>query len=217
MWRTAYWRAAICITAVVGGALPLSDLGLVGAGTAEAKGYYTKKRVNGRWIIGYFPKRSATGQNAVKERVPEAERPSIAFAAAASTVSPLPVSRSHADPLIATRDHSTGLTTASSATSRELAPLPALPAANGPLVPPPEEARLTGLRQALQARANALTGENAAAQGPRMVAEPESVSLDFKSGMKTTLFSDGTTVREPFDVTALKGLAAVPPEAPGLK
>jgi hypothetical protein len=29
--------------------------------------------------------------------------------------------------------------------------------------------------------------------------------------MKTTLFSDGTTVREPFDVTAMKGLAAVPP------
>src|SRR3712207_9526579 len=94
MWRTAYWRAAICITAVVGGALPLSDLGLVGAGTAEAKGYYTKKRVNGRWITGYFPKRRSTGQNGAKERAPEAERPSIAFAAAAPTGLPLPLSRS---------------------------------------------------------------------------------------------------------------------------
>jgi hypothetical protein len=39
------------------------------------------------------------------------------------------------------------------------------------------------------------------------------VSLDFKSGLKTTLFSDGTTVREPFDVAAMKALAASPPEA----
>ena len=34
-------------------------LRLTGAGPADAKDYYTKKRVNGRWINGRFPKRSA--------------------------------------------------------------------------------------------------------------------------------------------------------------
>jgi hypothetical protein len=89
-----------------------------------------------------------------------------------------------------------------------------LPAGNGPLVPAPEQARLNELRQALQARASALTYENATGQGLRPAPEAQAVSLDFKSGIKTTLFSDGTTVREPFDVVALKGLAAVSPQAP---
>jgi hypothetical protein len=39
------------------------------------------------------------------------------------------------------------------------------------------------------------------------------VSLDFRSGIKTTLFSDGTIVTEPFDTAALKGLAAAPNQA----
>jgi hypothetical protein len=69
--------------------------------------------------------------------------------------------------------------------------------------------RLDKLRQALQARVNALTtGSVAPPETPRPGPEPHSVSLDFLSGVKTTLFSDGTMVREPFDVPALKSLAA---------
>ncbi len=72
-----------------------------------------------------------------------------------------------------------------------------------------EGERLDKLRQALQARVNALTtGSVAPPEAPRPGPEPHSVSLDFQSGIKTTLFSDGTMVREPFDVPALKSLAA---------
>jgi hypothetical protein len=41
--------------------------------------------------------------------------------------------------------------------------------------------------------------------------EPQSVSFNFKSGIKTTLFSNGAVVTEPFDIPSLKGLAAAPP------
>ena len=37
--------------------------------------------------------------------------------------------------------------------------------------------------------------------------EARSVSLDFETGIKTTLFSDGTTSKERFEIEALKGLA----------
>ena len=86
------------------------------------------------------------------------------------------------------------------------------PAANARVVSDPEADRLGKLRQALQARASALTAGRFV-EVARPAPEPQSVSLDFKSGMKTTLFSDGTTVTEPFDTTALKGLAAAPGEA----
>jgi hypothetical protein len=81
-------------------------------------------------------------------------------------------------------------------------------------VPLPENERLSKLREALQARANSLTtGTLSPAQAPNAVPEPHSVSLDFRTGTKTTIFSDGTSIQEPFDVGALKGLAAPPPPA----
>ena len=77
-------------------------------------------------------------------------------------------------------------------------------------MPAPEAEHLGKLRQALQARATALTTDSVVA---RAAPEPQSVSLDFRSGIKTTLFSDGTIVTEPFDTAALKGLAAAPNQA----
>jgi hypothetical protein len=69
------------------------------------------------------------------------------------------------------------------------------------------------LREALQARANTLTATTGSIVPPRP--EAQSVSLDFDTGMKTTVFKDGSTVREPFDVAAMRGLASPPPAAPG--
>jgi len=37
------------------------------------------------------------------------------------------------------------------------------------------------------------------------------VSFDFQSGVKTTVFTDGTKVEEPFDPAAMKRLAAARP------
>jgi hypothetical protein len=76
-------RAKICIHAAFVAALlgtgPSDPLAaLFGIGPAQAKDYYTRKRVNGRWITGRFPKRSTgiakapadTAQAAVAEAVP---------------------------------------------------------------------------------------------------------------------------------------------------
>lgn len=56
-------RTKICIqaafVAAILGACPNDHFpGPFGIGPAEAKNYYTRKRVNGRWITGRFPKRS---------------------------------------------------------------------------------------------------------------------------------------------------------------
>jgi len=41
--------------------------------------------------------------------------------------------------------------------------------------------------------------------------EPKAVSFDFQSGLKTTVFTDGTTVEELFDRAAMKGVAGAHP------
>jgi hypothetical protein len=83
-----------------------------------------------------------------------------------------------------------------------------------PVAAPPAPAAqadpMAKLREALQARANTLTATTGSiAPAPRP--EAQSVSLDFDTGMKTTVFKDGTMVREPFDVSAWRGLASPPP------
>jgi hypothetical protein len=174
---------------------PAAQVGLVGVGPAEAKVYYTKKRVNGRWISGRFAKRSSRSGDAVgvgsQERSESGEgiRLSAAEASASTKSSGLP----------------------GSPVSPAQAAVISL-SATAPLVSGAEADRLGDLRQALQARASALT-TGSIAEGPRPAPEPQSVSLDFRSGIKTTLFSDGTIVAEPFDTAALRGLAAAPSEA----
>jgi hypothetical protein len=62
-------RAKICIQAAFVAAILGAGPGdpfpaLVGIGSAEAKDYYTRKRVNGRWVTGRFPKRSTEAAKA---------------------------------------------------------------------------------------------------------------------------------------------------------
>jgi hypothetical protein len=163
-------------------------LRLTGAGPADAKDFYTKKRVNGRWISGRFPKRSAAragtpDHDTTASRVPGSNRATVTARVATAGA---PTS-----PMAAAAPVAAGAAAASSS----------------------EVERLDKLRQALQARVNALTTGSVVPHGsPRPAPEPHSVSLDFQSGIKTTLFSDGMIVREPFDVPALKSLAATPRE-----
>lgn len=98
------------------------------------------------------------------------------------------------------------------------APLPDMGAAQ-----PSEEERRAKLRQALEARAQAIavaqidtTGSLAAAlpasgAAAPAIAQPRSVSFDFESGLKTTTFPGDRIVREGFDVAAAKALASTPP------
>jgi hypothetical protein len=164
-------------------------LRLAGAGPADAKDYYTKKRVNGRWINGRFPKRSAARTSS-----PEQDTSGSPRAPASRTAT------------VSARAAAAGASTSPTSLAAPVAAGAAATAAGS------DGERLDKLRQALQARANALTtGSVAPPEAPRPGLEPHSVALDFQSGIKTTLFSDGTMVREPFDVPALKSLAAPPP------
>jgi hypothetical protein len=208
MRRKMFWRAGIVAAVTFGGCLGMSvgELGLLGVSPAEAKAYYTRKRVNGRWITGRFAKRGGGLPGVATE---QSEAPGIKVSAVRPTLtSPAPVaSTSRPEPAAPAKRLDPQSPTA------PLAQAPLIsPAANARVVSDPEADRLGKLRQALQARASALTAGRFV-EVARPAPEPQSVSLDFKSGMKTTLFSDGTSVTEPFDTTALKGLAAAPGEA----
>ncbi len=217
MRREVLWRAAVVAVFASGLCLDVTrGIGPIGIGPAEAKDYYTKKRVNGRWISGRFPKRSASRASVADKadaEAPAASRAGLATATSRAAAAPGTTPASP-QPL-------EGAAAAMRPTSRQpTTPIPqvqpAQPAASAPLVPHPEGERLDKLRQALQARANALTTASVAPD-TRQAPEPQSVSLDFRSGIKTTLFSDGTMVQEPFDVAAMKALAAAPAEAKGAR
>jgi hypothetical protein len=208
-----YWRA-IVFSAVTLGSWVGTGPGLLGVTPAEAKAFYTRKRVNGHWITGRFPKRHATATRPAREgRARPAAAPVVTLTAALPVPAPLANS------------------TAPDA-KREPTAAPPVAAPATPIAPPTEEQRLNGLREALQARASRLVttgstgagappaaqpqngqplatssiGESKAAVSPQR--EARSVSLDFETGIKTTLFSDGTILKERFDIEALKGLAS---------
>ena len=194
MLRRLYWRAAVILVGIFGGAaVPTpTELGFIGVSPAEAKAYYTRKRVHRDWITGRVIKRSA-GRKRTAVAKGSAKRGAKAVYSAGA-----------APPSAGTRVAALPMPAAGPGMAA-----PFMQAA--PLVPLAENERLSKLREALQARASALTtGRIVTQQTPRPAPEPQSVSLDFNSGMKTTLFSDGTAITAPFDVGALKGLAAAP-------
>jgi hypothetical protein len=203
MRRKMVWQAGVFAALTFGGCFGPSggEVAFVGVSPAEAKAYYTRKRVNGRWVTGRFAKRSGDVQRIATEPL---DAPSIKI----SAVEPALTSHTssalgrHSEPDAPAKRPGSPSATAAVAQAPLVSPL-----ANAPLVPAPEAEHLGKLRQALQARATALTTDSIVA---RAAPEAQSVSLDFRSGIKTTLFSDGTIVTEPFDTAALKGLAAAP-------
>jgi hypothetical protein len=93
-----------------------------------------------------------------------------------------------------------------------------------PAAPVNEDERRSQLQHALEARAQQIatarsaetTGslpQNASTSGGANVApvQPRSVSFDFESGLKTTVYPGDRVVREGFDVAAARNLAATPP------
>jgi hypothetical protein len=216
MRRNMYWRAAICGAVIFGGgAVSTTDLGFVGVSPAEAKSYYTRKRVDGKWVTGRFPKKSFA-----KKDVAKAEA-----AVSRSSRSARRRARAAAETEAAAQETQVAALRAPKA-ERALpaAPAPAVAAASPQqaaprtttgvsLIPLSEDERLNRLREALRARANALTTGSIAPIPVVRAPEPQSVSLDFRSGTKTTIFSDGTLVTESFDVSSLRGLAGSFPGA----
>jgi hypothetical protein len=199
----------------------------VGLGPAEAKGFYTRKRVKGRWVTGHFARKGGAKRVAAAEPLRKGRKAArSAYMDESDDVAEIEpkadAARSaRAQTLVAqATSFETAPTQAApnqAASAQRAAPVPQVafaPSASAPALG--EEERLRNLRDALQARANALTTTSSPPQPPRSSPEPQTVSLDFQSGVKTTVFSDGTSIQEQFDVAALKAIASPPRTKPGL-
>ncbi len=218
-------RAIVWVVALAAGlfAIPTGAPSSIGVGTAEARDYYTRKRVNGRWITGRFPRQSSApnpSQAGLEQPLTRPQASGQVSAAPSLSLPPEPEGASRSRPVLA----------AATAAQGSLAGLfEASPSGSTPLAAAPQDTRLLNLQAALYVRARTLTSESEHALrslpspgslgSPRPVPaspEPKAVSLDFQSGIKTTVFTDGTLVEEPFDPAALKELAGPhPARAPG--
>jgi hypothetical protein len=201
-------RATACLKALL--ILALSSIAWIGPfpaasgiGRTQAAEFYTRKRVNGKWITGRFPKRSAASSTVTAPSRKRVAAPAVTTAAASAV------------PAIRAGDDAR-------------APGEPRPAVTAPLA---EDERLLALQKALQARASTLavsspplsagsgqattspdaTGSLVAAEAPPPATEPRSVSFDFHSGMKTTVFSNGASTAEPFDPSSIRPLASPAP------
>jgi hypothetical protein len=197
-------QTALVLAATLGGVPGLGtiDSGALGITSAEAR-VFTRKRVNGRWITGHFVSNrgsKAKTRSARTSRSKKYARLSEEREVTPPAPEPRPRSAKNAEPVLAV----------------------AVPAAAAIVT---TDDRMQKLQEALQEKARviarAVTGDspvldsNLSPQATGSVRpaapEPRSVSFDFQSGVKTTVFSNGALVEEKFDVPSLKGLAAPSP------
>jgi hypothetical protein len=207
---TTALRASVIVAALgtgpFGGADPATPV--FGIASAEAKEYYTRKRVRGRWITGRFTRR----HSAIAPRDVGSDTRS-------------PAHRSVQDDPVPTTPAPKPNAAAEQRTKTEAAvPVgtaqPGTPAALSEAAPVARDERLLNLQAALHAHARNLATStepsSSALPAPgglnlprpvRSAPEPKAVSFDFHSGVKTTVFTDGTRVEERFDPASVKGLA----------
>ena len=181
------------------GALPLPMDGGPGIASAEAKGFYTRKRINGVWVEGRFPKAAVSTRGRGLAGAGTAVVAGAVTAQAANAKLAPPAGRTlPADP-VETAAAASVPTTGTLATSK------------------PEGENMAKLQEALERRAREVRGQGAAAVAPSPApaarGEPKSVSLDFETGIKTTTYAGNVSVRESFDLSAGKALASPPPPA----
>jgi hypothetical protein len=175
-----------------------------GIGAAQAKEFYTKKRVHGRWVSGRFAKKYAHHSSRRHEARSEAEPQRFA----ALPRPPRPEREALVEPRAQPQLQS----------QRQSEAQPQIQSSEASV---PRDDRLLKLKRALEARAQAIATVSATEVTssvrpaelslPKPRPEPRSVSFDFESGLKTTTFSSGHVVRENFDTGTLKGLAAPAP------
>ena len=268
-------RMSLCVRAAVTAGIalagymapPTMSFGIVGVNSVGAAQFYTRKRINGVWVEGRFPKAGRTVRSASAARKADRTKTvrrvtEVPRSATLTALPPVDLRREATPTPMPTR---TG-------TLRETKPAIGLPdveaalviSAVGPVPPADEtglaaEGRVARLRRALEARADELkassevpsvaarvpvtapatrvekvaadaveatTAASADRAGRAMstgsVAEgqpataptgklaplvPRSVSYDFETGIKTTVY-ESSVVREPFDRAAMRGLAA---------
>ena len=214
MSLTTALRASVIVAAITTGLLGGADPATLAFGItpAQAQEVYTRKRVRGRWITGRFTRR----HSAIAPRDVGSDTRS-------------PAHRSVQDDPVPTTPAPKPNAAAEQRTKTEAAvPVgtaqPGTPAAQSEAAPLARDERLVKLQAALHAHARTLASDTERASNvplaperltrPRRLSgppEPKSVLFDFQSGVKTTVFTDGTSVEERFDPAPVKGLATVRP------
>ena len=192
---------------------------------AEAASFYTRKRVNGVWVTGQFAK---GGSAYSSRRHRGAGRTRLAMATAAPKAYPLPPASVPETPVRGGGPETTSSVPRVFASLTEPFPEPtladerlirlkeALTAHATVLVARtaepdgPRTASLAGPAEASPERGrDAGSAPSNPGEGtPKPVAPalaPRSVSYDFETGIKTTVFAT-SVVREPFDVAAMRAL-----------
>lgn len=199
MRHRKYLWAGAAATAVLGGFVDVPTDRMLGVSSAEARDYYTRKRVRGRWITGRFPKNGAAVAKAAVEK-PEPKPASV----------PKPPSDLRFESALESL-RSPPSQAAKPADAADAAPAAApAAAATEPLAPPPSDDGMLRLRSALQAHAKSLaTGSlppPPSEEAPARIDQPEptGVAFDFRTGLRRTTFTDGSVVEEAFDVAAMK-------------
>jgi hypothetical protein len=187
MRAKGYVQAAILAGLAYGACLtsPTLSAFVSGIGTAQAKDFYTRKRVHGRWVSGRFPKRHA---QALGRRHAGWTAPALQRVAALPPQLPRgerEVRSEQGEALAPREERLVKLQRALEARAKAIATASA--------------AEVTSSLRAIEMPTS------------RARPEPRSVSFDFEAGLKTTTFSSGAVVRESFDIGTLKGLASPPP------
>lgn len=208
--RTAL-AAGVALSGYIGSP-PLTSV-ISGVASAEAAEFYTRKRVNGVWITGRFPKEGGprTSSRPARQRVAavSTDAPVLGVLppprdADVTATGSLPAPDEPQSFVAAADERLTKLRDALVARAGEIvAAVPSL----APLVAPPPPAET---RAAAPVPIAALPVQpTPAVPAPQKPLEPKSVSYDFERGIKTTVF-ENSVVREPFDAAAMKGLAGLP-------
>ena len=212
-------RMSLCVRAAASAGIALAgfmgpstiSFGFVGVSSAEAAQFYTRKRINGVWVEGRFPKegrsvRAVSSRKVARTRTVRrvTEVPASATLAALPAPVVLP-------PVDLRRERASVPVPTSTGTLRETSPAAGLPdveaalviSAVGPVPPADEsglaaEERLSRLRRALEARAFELkgtiqeTGAGSAAAATGAPANPLEVSPAASSDRSGRAMSTGS-------------------------
>jgi hypothetical protein len=164
---------------------------------AQAGEYYTRKRVNGVWMHGLFPRHhpTRTAQGETKASAASAEKPPqrivTSVASAGDELAP-----SFQRALQARRALAASVApaaTMAAPVTKAAVSAPAPPAAAATSVSFSDEDRLLPLRRALEARAKTMAVSTA--PWNRNI---KAVTFNFETGLRTSIYNDGSVIEEHF-------------------
>jgi hypothetical protein len=180
-WPTSTVRAVL-----VGTALTLAVPVLVPAAVSVQAGeFYTRKRVNGVWITGKFRRKhhaEVTKASAVAGKAEEGGKEEIADQAEKAEKTKKPVDVTYLDPADDRKP----------AFQRAMEARQAMKRPEG-LLATGDDVRLLPLQRALEAKARSL------AETLPPLRNVKTVTYDFDTGLRTSIYSDGSIAEEPFD------------------